>query len=70
MNLCKGICSHFKSRHMNGNSRYGNGQKRCTHCSIFIISQDLRCPCCQTKLRLRSRSNNQKNQDIECLARY
>ena len=60
MNLCKGLCQRFEVKQISGRTRYGSGQKRCSQCSVFIISQDARCPCCQTKLRLRSRLNSTK----------
>lgn len=61
MNICKGVCQKFVAKTISGRTRYESGQKRCSQCSVFMISQDVRCPCCQTKFRLRSRLNTQKN---------
>jgi len=58
---CKNICSRYRATRPNSTknfgsySRYGNGQKRCQVCEIFIKWEGLRCPCCQTSLRTRPR---------------
>jgi len=60
MYMCKGLCRHFEANQITGHTRYQSGQKRCSTCSIFINFQGARCPCCQTKLRLRSRLNQKE----------
>lgn len=52
MYQCKGLCKNFKS-----NKRYGESSKRCSPCGIFLnIDNSIKnCPCCGSKLRLRTR---------------
>ena len=49
---CGKKCIPFKSDTQN----YTKGAKRCNDCRIFIEYDGLYCPCCGTKLRIRSRS--------------
>jgi len=59
---CKGICYDFKGEKVPNGSKYQHGQKRCTLCSIFLMVQSVRCPCCGALLRTNSRGkNNKKN---------
>ena len=42
-------------------SRYGNGQKRCQICEIFMdVGADLFCPCCGYRLRTKPRNGKDK----------
>lgn len=70
MNICKGLCIDFEVKTISGRTRYESGQKRCSKCAIFMISYDTRCPCCQTKFRLRSRLNPKKSLNGKRLVRY
>lgn len=72
MNICKGLCERFEAKNISGYTRYESGQKRCSQCSIFIIFLNARCPCCQTKLRLRSRLNKvqKKSRSDSLMKRY
>jgi len=36
--------------------KYSSGVKRCTECQVFMDVDSTRCPCCNTKLRTRSRN--------------
>ncbi|NNM03309.1 MAG: hypothetical protein HKP26_07115 [Nitrosopumilus sp.] len=51
---CKGICDTFEPKapflH-----KYPLGFKRCSTCMGFFKIFELRCPCCSTKLRTKSR---------------
>jgi len=50
--VCKGLCPRYKAKKPFGvNGRYGNGQKRCSICAIFINWDGKHCPCCGYVLR-------------------
>ena len=49
--VCKGVCVRYKAPLNN----YMNGQKRCQVCQLFVIWNQLRCPCCGYRLRTRPR---------------
>ena len=52
---CNGICTRFKAKRNPAiPSRYSDGQKRCSVCEIFIKCNDIYCPCCKYKVRIRS----------------
>lgn len=38
---------------------YFQGLKRCTVCNVYFKTKETFCPCCHTKLRIRSRHNPQ-----------
>ena len=51
---CKNICKKYMaSKPSNKQSRYAEGQKRCSVCEIYIKWDGLCCPCCGYKLRFR-----------------
>jgi hydrogenase nickel incorporation protein HypA/HybF len=58
---CRGICIYSKGVPMSNGKRYENGQKRCSYCGLFLETSEVRCPCCKTILRVKSRSKNQKS---------
>ena len=53
---CNGVCERYRARRNHSiPSRYGEGQKRCSVCEIFIKwDENSYCPCCNYKLRTRS----------------
>ncbi len=53
---CKGICARYKAQKTRDESRYSNGQKRCSKCEIYINWDGNNCPCCSMILRTRPRS--------------
>jgi len=54
---CRGVCVKYD---LPINS-YLNGQlKRCTTCDIFLIEIYERCPCCNSKLRVKPKSSKDK----------
>lgn len=59
---CKGICTRYKAQkpqaHVGG--RYGLGQKRCQVCCLFIEWDDLWCPCCHYRLRVKPHNPKSK----------
>lgn len=61
---CKGICVRSKAITNMGNTRYSEGQKRCTVCSIFIVHDGLRCPCCRVLLRSNAKFSKTRNKTI------
>lgn len=62
MNVCKGTCNRYKATKSKGKQRYVYGQKRCPVCAIFIICDDVRCPCCKVKLRTTPRANKSRKE--------
>lgn len=57
---CKDICKKLKAKKPQTGSRYGNGQKRCQVCEIFIMWEGYFCPCCKYRLRSKPRSSANK----------
>ena len=59
---CKGTCTKYKAGkpHL-PDTRYGNGQKRCNSCNLFINWGGKHCPCCGTHLRTKPRSGKARN---------
>ncbi|MDQ3968686.1 MAG: hypothetical protein M3275_09875 [Thermoproteota archaeon] len=55
---CKGICERHKAlKPANGSGRrYSFGQKRCTMCEMFIICNEVWCPCCGSRLRRKAKN--------------
>ena len=53
---CKGLCIRFKPSSFAGNLRYKIGQKWCSLCALFFITEEVMCPCCRTRLRSKPRS--------------
>jgi hypothetical protein len=53
---CKDICFRHRAPRPIGTGRYFSGQKRCQVCNMFIIWDELWCPCCGFRLRLKPNS--------------
>ena len=73
---CKGICIRLKSiRSTNSvRFRYKLGQKYCSHCALFFNTEEISCPCCNTRLVQNPRVKdmtckecNHNNGECECL---
>ena len=62
---CNGICSIFRSTKVTMAKKYQNGQKRCTLCDVFFKTESNRCPCCNIKLRTKSRNYKSKKKRIQ-----
>ena len=58
---CKGICVRYKANRPRSGMRYESGQKRCQTCEIFMIWQDLWCPCCGYRLRIGPKNSKNKS---------
>ena len=55
--VCYGLCERqIKSTPIRNNMRYKMGQKRCSLCASFFITNENRCPCCKTRLRVKPRT--------------
>ncbi len=54
--VCKGICDRYTGEKIPNGLKYSSGYKRCTYCSLFIQTTEIRCPCCSVKLRTKSRN--------------
>lgn len=61
---CKGVCIRIKANKARGKKRYGEGQKHCTICSIFIICDGNRCPCCSVLLRNTAKHSKTRNKKV------
>ena len=48
---CKNLCLRAKIKA----KAYAENVKRCTICEAFFKTEDIRCPCCNEKLRVNSR---------------
>ena len=57
---CKDICLRYKASRPIGTGRYFSGQKRCQVCNIFIIWDELWCPCCRFRLRTKPHNSSGK----------
>ena len=55
---CIGICIRYKSTSIPNGLKYKLGQKRCSFCSLFMDTEEIRCPCC--KVILRTKPKNKK----------
>ncbi len=53
--MCKGVCIEYIGPRMQNGKKYGSGQKRCSYCELFILTDEVRCPCCGVILRTKSR---------------
>ena len=53
--VCKNVCQTDK-RFGISSRYYAKGTKYCSHCAKKIAIEDLRCPCCRSILRVRTRS--------------
>ena len=58
---CKGICKRFEAPTVQNKLRYSTGQKRCSYCNCFFITEKLACMCCKTRLRIKSRNRKTRN---------
>ena len=58
--ICYGLCERLKSLSIKNNLRYKTGQKRCSLCAHYFITDESRCPCCKTRLRTKPRSKKRK----------
>ena len=50
---CKGICDRFQRL----SPTYKDGKKCCRHCEVFMVCDDILCPCCKNPLAVKPRAN-------------
>ena len=55
---CRGICVRYQGQKLPHRLQYIFGHKRCTHCNIFLDTNEIRCPCCKVILRTKPRNRN------------
>ena len=55
---CKGICIQMRHSAVPNSKKYEIGLKRCSWCEVFLLTEEIRCPCC--KMILRTKSRNKK----------
>jgi len=61
MTGCTGRCKALKASKPVTGGRYAAGQKRCDTChGIFILTDKIKCPCCDIRLRYKPRNPNKK----------
>ncbi|WP_420545250.1 hypothetical protein [Nitrosopumilus sp.] len=59
---CRQVCQKYKAKRPNlPETRYGNGQKRCNRCGIFMEWLGNQCPCCDGKLRTKPKYTGARN---------
>jgi len=47
---CNGLCERLKTSSIKNKLRYSTGQKRCSLCAHYFSTEEIRCPCCKTRL--------------------
>ena len=64
--ICHGLCERLKSTSIRNNLRYKMGHKRCSLCAHFFITDEIRCPCCKTRLRVKPRTKKRYLKHMDC----
>ncbi len=52
----KGIFVRYTGEKISNGLKYSTVYKRCTNCSLFVKTVEIRCPCCSVKLRTKPRN--------------
>jgi hypothetical protein len=60
---CKVACERQKSVSFTNNLRYKIGQKWCSWCALFLLTEENTCPCCKTGFRTKAKSKSMKCQE-------
>lgn len=63
--ICNGLCERLKTTSIKNSLRYQTGQKRCSLCAQYFYTEDVRCPCCTTRLRSKPRTRHKKLKNLE-----
>ncbi|MDH3278338.1 MAG: hypothetical protein OEM21_09610 [Nitrosopumilus sp.] len=53
---CSGVCERMKTQGLSNKLRYASGQKWCSLCALFLVTERTVCQCCKTRLRSKPRS--------------
>jgi len=59
------LCDAFPRRSQRRGGLYAQGYKFCRTCDRFLRTDAVRCPCCNTKLRVSARRSKYRLQVIE-----
>lgn len=64
---CKGLCERFESGRRVRARGYvmGDGIVYCAECMVYFPYEGKRCPCCATKLRLRTKKKYGRRAGVE-----
>ncbi|MEW6042834.1 MAG: hypothetical protein AB1608_01045 [Thermoproteota archaeon] len=62
---CKGHCKTKYRKSLGQTSLKYNGQKRCGVCDIYLVWDDVKCPCCNSILHVRPRHSRAKKRYYE-----
>jgi uncharacterized paraquat-inducible protein A len=52
---CHGVCDRYTVTIPKGESPYTNNRKYCSTCQHYMTLDSLRCPCCNVRVRTRTR---------------
>jgi uncharacterized paraquat-inducible protein A len=69
MVTCQGICSRISGKVALDQRRYSDGRKRCSYCAVYIVTDEIHCPCCHIKLRTAARSSRSKKARADIVPR-
>lgn len=64
---CRGICSRLRSK-VENRIAYKTGHKRCIYCDVYFKTDDLRCPCCSSRLRSNARNSSVRDERYKRLS--
>jgi hypothetical protein len=67
---CKGICENYKATKPYNSIRYKIGHKRCNLCALFVKWDGVRCPCCSSVLRTRSKGSRYRTKTMQEVKRF
>jgi hypothetical protein len=59
--VCRNICERLHSRTIVGKSNYQAGKKYCRRCEVYLLLDDVFCPCCGMALRMSPTSRRDKD---------
>jgi hypothetical protein len=67
---CKDVCIRYRAPRPIDSGRYFSGQKRCQVCNIFIIWDEIWCPCCGFRLRTKPHNSSGKKRLARMRTKY
>ena len=64
--ICKGVCDVLKPTSTKVTvSRYDQGQKYCTTCCEYVVTESVRCKCCNYVLRVKSHTHKHNKNEMK-----
>lgn len=54
--MCRQLCVYYKTPPTPTKKKYSLGHKRCSTCEVWMDIDDIRCPCCHSQLRTKTKS--------------